>query len=100
MSAFCQINQKAAASKTICMIFFATPFTSKDSLTKKTKVWKDSRTTFWGFTVLRKVLLIRNQVQSHTNREEFIMEKESYKDGQQHYEQAWKFINKANPSDD
>ena len=29
--------------------------TSKDSLTKKTKVGKDSRTTFWGFTVYRYV---------------------------------------------
>ena len=29
----------------------------------------------------------------------FIMEKESsYKDAAQHYEQAWKFSNKANPS--
>ena len=39
---------------------------------------------------------MRNQAQSHTRY--FIMENESYKDAAQHYEHAWKFSNKANPS--
>ena len=32
--------------------------TSKDSLTKKAKVWKDSRSTFWEFTLSASVYII------------------------------------------
>ena len=49
--------------------------------------------------LLRKVLLHNKSSTKSYEYMGFIMEKESsYKDAAQHYEQAWKFSNKANPS--